>query len=207
MPVELPRTPTRRGGFRQRLAKFVLHVMGWTPDGDPPALAHFVIIAAPHTWWWDAFWMNAFAWYWNIDLNWLVKASAAKYPLGVGWLIRNVGGVLVDRSSKHGLVEQLAAEFKNRETLHLALAPEGTRKKGEYWKSGFYHIARMSNVPICMSYLDYGKKRGGFGPVFWAKGDLRADMALMRSFYHADMAHFPEKFTPPRLVEEDAPAR
>ncbi len=62
-------------------------------------------------------------------------------------------------------------------------------------------------MPICLSYLDYGRLRGGFGPCFMPSGNLKADMDIVRAFYRDVQARCPEKFTPPRLrEEEDAPS-
>jgi 1-acyl-sn-glycerol-3-phosphate acyltransferase len=199
--VERPRA-RRPGGVRHRIADAVLRLGGWKADGDPPDLDKFVIIAAPHTALVDGFWMNAFAWYYGVEIRWLVKASAAVGPMR--WVLDNVGAVLVDRSQSHNLVAHLAEEFRRRESLALAIAPEGTRSSGKLWKSGFYHVARGANVPICMSYLDYGRKRGGFGPCFKLSGDVRADMDVVRAFYADVTAKDPSKFTPPRLKEEAA---
>ena len=89
-------------GFRAWFAATVLRLGGWTIGAAPPKLDKYVIIAAPHTTWWDGFWMLAFAWYWGIDLSWMGKASLTKGPLG--WIPRKFGVIPVDRSAPHGLV-------------------------------------------------------------------------------------------------------
>jgi 1-acyl-sn-glycerol-3-phosphate acyltransferase len=81
--------------------------------------------------------------------------------------------------------------------LILVIAPEGTRKRGEYWKSGFYHVALRANVPIAASFLDYGKKTVGYGPLFWPGGD--GDEELLVSFYADKRGRHPDQETPPRL--------
>ena len=192
----------RNSGLRQRLASLVLRLGGWTAEGVPPDLPKYVIVAAPHTWWWDGFWMVAFAWRWGLRINWLVKSTAARYPFGA--LLRALGAIPVDRSSPQGLVSQLTAEFGERLELLLSISPEGTRARRDYWKSGFYQVARAANVPVCLSYLDYGRMKGGFGPCFLLTGDMHADMNRIRAFYRDVRGRVPEQFTPPRLREEDA---
>jgi 1-acyl-sn-glycerol-3-phosphate acyltransferase len=44
------------------------------------------------------------------------------------------------------------------ENLVIALSPEGTRKKVDKLRTGFYFIAKKANVPIVMVGLDYSKK-------------------------------------------------
>jgi 1-acyl-sn-glycerol-3-phosphate acyltransferase len=196
----IPRRKPATGGLKYMIAVFCLWARGWKAIGDPPDLKKFVIVAAPHTSWWDGFWMVAFSWRWGMDLQWLVKDTVA--PAWMKWIIRSLGGILVNRSGAHGLVGQLAEEYRTSDELHIAIPPEGTRSKGEFWKSGFYFVAKEANVPICLSYLDYSKRRGGFGPVFHPTGNLKADMDRVRAFYEGSTACYPEKFTPPRLREE-----
>ncbi|PRQ03399.1 Acyltransferase [Enhygromyxa salina] len=196
------RPDSQRGrGFRARFAAFVLRLGGWTIGGAPPKLNKYVIIAAPHTTWWDGFWMLAFAWWWGIDLAWMGKASLVNGPLG--WIPRRFGVIPVDRSAPQGLVAQIVGQFASRESLLLAIPPEGTRSKRDYWKSGFYQIARGSELPICMSYLDYANREAGFGPLWEPGEDIVADMDRVRRFYKTEWARYPELFTPPRLREEE----
>lgn len=202
-PVDLkvPRLYTPRSGFIKRtIARVALYIGGWTVETPPPDLDKFVVLAAPHTYWWDGFWMLAFAWRFGIRLSWLVKLSSTRGLMG--WLVRRTGAVPVDRSSPQGLVQQLVEEFRNNDELVLVIPPEGTRAKRELWKSGFYHIARQSDVPIALSYLDYGRTAIGFGPCFKLTGNVSADMQKIRDFYGTMRGKIPENFTEPRLREE-----
>jgi len=65
----------------------------------------------------------------------------------------------------------------------LVLSPEGTRKKVERWKMGFYHIACGAGVPIVLGALDYQNRRVFIGPAFWPSGDEVADMREILAFY------------------------
>jgi 1-acyl-sn-glycerol-3-phosphate acyltransferase len=80
---------------------------------------------------------------------------------------------------------------------------EGTRSHVEYWKSGFYHIARGAKVPVLLSYLDVGRKVGGIGPAIELSGDFRADMDKIREFYAGMQGFRPENAGVIRLREED----
>jgi len=117
--------------------------------------------------------------------------------------MRALGGIPVRRDKRENLVESLAALFEEYEDLALVVPAEGTRHHVDYWKSGFYHIARTANVPIVMSYLDYTEGRGGFGPAFYPSGDVRKDMDAIRAFYDGKQGKFPELFGHIRLREED----
>jgi 1-acyl-sn-glycerol-3-phosphate acyltransferase len=194
------RRTVRGRGLRARFAALCLRLGGWTVGGAPPTINKYVIVAAPHTTWWDGFWMLAFAWVWGVDLAWMGKASLLRGPLG--WIPKACGLVPVDRSAPQGLVAQIVEEFESRDSLLLAIPPEGTRGKRDYWKSGFYQIAVGAGLPVCLSYLDYGTREAGFGPMIDADEDVCAHMDRVRAFYKSSWAKYPEKFTLPLLREE-----
>lgn len=178
----------------QRLARLVFRLVGWHTEGAPPATPRYVLIAAPHTSNWDAAVMLLAARIFGIELSWFIKKSWFFFPMGA--LLRRVGGVPIDRSRAHGMVEQAVAELKRRDKLVLAVPPEGTRGRAAHWKSGFYHIARGAGVPIVLGYLDYGRKAAGLGPAFVPTGDIEADFAVFREFYSKITARYPDKVGP-----------
>ncbi len=120
----------------------------------------------------------------------------------LGWLMRKAGGIPVRRDRSNKLVDQMAREFENRDALVLVVPAEGTRGYVPHWKSGFYHIARLAEVPILLGYLDYARKRGGFGSVVRPTGDVRHDMAEIRAFYADKVGKYPDQFGEVRLKEE-----
>ena len=146
--------------------------------------------------------MVAFAAVYDVPLRFLMKHTVFWWPLGV--LLRALGGISVDRRSRHNLVEQLVEALAHEDELALGVPPEGTRKYAEYWKSGFYHIARGAGLPIIPAYLDWEKKEAGFGMILWPSDDIRADMDQLRAFYAGKSGLHPENVGPIRLREEDA---
>lgn len=135
---------------------------------------------------------------------WVGKHTLFRAPFG--WVMRALGGIPVERSAAHHMVEQLASEFAARPSLALAMPPEGTRSLAPHWKSGFYHVATTAHVPIALGYLDYARKEGGIGAPIAASGDLRADMDRIRAFYAGKAGRHPELQGPIRLPAEDEPA-
>ena len=129
------------------------------------------------------------------------KHTLFKPPFG--WFMRWMGGVAVDRRANHNVVDQMAKELRERESLILAVPAEGTRKYVDYWKSGFYYIAQQAGVPIILGFLDYEKKVGGFGPALMPSGDIRADMDKIREFYKDIKGKRPEYFGRIRLRAEE----
>ncbi len=100
----------------------------------------------------------------------------------------------------------MVEHFENNESLVLMVPAEGTRSHVEYWKSGFYHIARAADVPVVLSYLDFGKKVGGLGPALKLTGDVAVDMDRIRAFYAGMKGLRPENVGVIRLREEDVAA-
>jgi 1-acyl-sn-glycerol-3-phosphate acyltransferase len=116
--------------------------------------------------------------------------------------MRAVGGIPITRHQRRNMVDQMLQAFAERDELALVVPVEATRARTEHWKSGFYHIASQAGVPIVMGYLDYSRKRGGFGPSLTPSGDLRRDMDELRAFYEPIVGKHPAEFGPVRLEKE-----
>jgi 1-acyl-sn-glycerol-3-phosphate acyltransferase len=84
----------------------------------------------------------------------------------------------------------------------LILAAEGTRSRGEYWKSGFLRLSRDTGLPITLAFFDPPTRTMGFAPTFHASDDVVADMDVVRAFYADKLGIKPQNATPPRLREE-----
>jgi 1-acyl-sn-glycerol-3-phosphate acyltransferase len=182
------------------LARWFLKLTGWQPEGASPVERRFVLIAAPHTSNWDLAYLLALAVIFDVKVSWMGKHQLFRPPLG--WVMRPLGGIPVRRHRAGNLVSQMALVFAESESLALVVPAEGTRGYVAHWKSGFYHIARQANVPIVMGYLDYRRRRGGFGPALHPTGDLRRDMNEIRDFYADKVGKYPEQFGEVRLKEE-----
>ncbi len=187
--------------MRTALARLVLRCMRWTTVVQRPIPDKCVMIAAPHTTNWDFVVTVAMARVSGISIRWLGKAALFRPPMG--WLMRALGGVPVERGSASGMVAALAAEFATHDELHLVVPAEGTRSKTEHWKSGFYRVALAADVPVLCAYVDGPRRTGGFGPVIHLTGDARADMDRIRAFYEDKEGLKPDRFGPIRLSDED----
>jgi len=160
-----------------------LKLAGWKVLGALPADAQrSVFIAAPHTSNWDLPYTLMVAFVLRLNIYWMGKSSIFSFPFGP--LMRWLGGISVDRAKSNNLVAASAEAIKQAQgALQLIVPPEGTRSKTRYWKTGFYHIAVVAQVPIVMAYMDYERKVSGLGPMFVPTGDLEADMLRIKAFY------------------------
>jgi len=192
--------------LKKLLARIWLWAFRWKPEGDRPTDPRFVLIAAPHTSNWDLPHLIAFAWYYDVQIAWLAKQQIFRPPFGA--FFRALGGIPVIRERRTNMVDAMAKTVVDLEVtgdrpLGMVIPVEGTRRWSPHWKSGFYHISRKSGVPIVLSYLDYARGVGGFGPSIHPTGDLSDDMDRIREFYEGRQGRFPELFGPVRLAEED----
>jgi len=178
LPPQAPKTGNR---FTRWIGRSVLRLGGWTLTGDWPDVPRMVVIAAPHSSGWDAVWGLAAKLALGVDITFIAKAELFWGPLG--WLLRRFGGHPVDRSAPGGIVDQTANEIRNAERMWFVLAPEGTRKRVEHWKTGFWKIARRAEVPVFCAWFHYPDKTIGLGPLVELTDDSSADMARIRDIY------------------------
>lgn len=180
----------KAGWFLNRLAILLFWLTGWKTEGSLPAIPRFVVIAAPHTSYWDALVMLTAGCVFNVKFSWMVKDAVFFFPLGI--LVRFFGGIPIDRSKRSNVVGQAVEAFEKAPAMFLAVSPEGTRQSSDHWKTGFYHIATGAGVPIVFGYVDYGRKVAGLGRVFSPTGDIESDFDEFAAFYNTVTPKYPE---------------
>ena len=169
-------TPVLRG-----LSSLILRIIGWKATGKPIDHQRFVLIGAPHTSNWDFPLMLMVVLKLRLQLHWMGKHSLFMFPFG--GLMRWLGGIPIDRTRHHGVVDQVARQYRENSQLVVLVPPEGTRSKVKEWKTGFYHIANKAGVPILMGYLDTGIKEAGLADFFYPTGNVEEDIRAIRAFY------------------------
>ncbi len=165
-------------------------MMGWSFEGEYPQHKKFVAAVAPHTSNWDFVVGMAAVFALRLKWSFLGKHSIFVWPFG--GLLKKLGGIPIERSRSHGLVAQLGDRFAQSEYMALAMAPEGTRSKVDYWKSGFLQIANRADVPLLLIYFDFSRKVIGFGPCMAVSDDLDAEMQKVRNFYAKIPGKYPD---------------
>lgn len=170
----------------QWLAKFIyFKLLGWKVVGNTTfskdTIKKAVIIAVPHTSWHDFYIGILLRKVVDIKVNFIGKKELFKGPLG--YYLKAVGGRPIDRSSNQNKVQEIANFFDKEEEFRLALAPEGTRKKVDQWRTGFYYMAKAANVPILMFSLDFKNKQNRVSEPFYPTDDKDADFKFMKRFY------------------------
>ncbi|HEX7606836.1 MAG TPA: lysophospholipid acyltransferase family protein [Usitatibacter sp.] len=173
--------PRRGSAAACAFGRLVLRLMGWRVDGEVPDLPKFVIAVAPHTSNWDFVVGAATMFALDLRLSFIGKHTLFRWP--VAGVLRWMGGIPVDRGASHGLVGETVKAFASVDGRILAIAPQGTRKRGARFRSGFLHIARGANVPVVLASLDYASRCLRLGPSFMPGEDVDAELARVEAFF------------------------
>ena len=181
LPVLGPDIPRAGGPISRALGRWILSAFRFRIEGNFPDLSKFVIIAAPHTSNWDFPLAMGAKLALGIGARWLGKHTIFVFPFSL--LLRRLGGIPVDRSASNDVVSQVTTEFARRERMVLGLAPEGTRKKVERWRTGFYHIAHAAGVPIVPVALDWESRTIRILTPFVTTGAVDTDIAVLQQHF------------------------
>lgn len=185
----------------QRLSDACLAVAGWRADVAEPVPERCVVVGAHHTTWWDLILTLLLMGATGLRFRWVGKESLFRGPLG--WLLRALGGMPVQRSARANFVGQMVEAFERGGPLRVAILPEGTRRRVDHWKTGFYYVALGANVPVVLGYADYRRRRVGLGPVLVPSGDIAADFQRYRAFYAGVTARNPALQGDVRLAADE----
>lgn len=173
------------------LAKFIYYrMLGWKTVGEFPSLDKCVFAVVPHTSWVDFFLGLLIRRVMNIQINFIAKKSLFKPPFG--WYFRWMGGAPIDRSKSSDTVTAIASIFNKKKIFRLALSPEGTRKKVDKWKTGFYYIAKAANVPIILVAFDYGGKQIRISGPQYPTSNVEEDFKAYNEFFKGAIGKIPE---------------
>lgn len=179
--------------MKKLIARFVFWIKGWKTSIQNFEIAkRSVMIAAPHTSNWDLVYMMGVLWLHKIPVKFFIKDA---YTKGIhGGFFRWLGGIGINRKEAGNRVETAAQLFKEKEELIIIIPPEGTRKRVEKWKKGFYFIAQRANVPVSFGFLDYKEKVGGVGGYIELSDSFENDMEKIQAFYKTKTGKFPELY-------------
>jgi 1-acyl-sn-glycerol-3-phosphate acyltransferase len=174
------------------LSRLILYLTGWRTQSANIDFPKYILIGVPHTSNWDFvigyMAMSAI----GLKLSWIGKHTLFRGPFG--WLLYRMGGIPVNRNLSTNFVDQVVTSFNEYERQIVAIAPEGTRKHTQYWKSGFYYIALKAKIPIVFGFVDYGRRLAGTGDFLIPSGQLERDLLKLRKFYEKIIPKFPDNF-------------
>lgn len=140
----------------KKFATFLLRLAGWTVDDFIPPEQKYVLIVAPHTSWKDALIGRLAFWTKKLPARFFIKKEFFVFPFG--FLLKALGGLPINREQAQHVVEHAVSLLETHKRLALIITPEGTRKRTERWKKGFYYIAKRAQVPLYAGIVDYKTK-------------------------------------------------
>lgn len=174
------------------VSRFILKILGWKFEGDiPRGLKKYIIIVYPHTSTWDLIIGFVLRSAINLDAKFIGKAELFEGPFA--WFFYWMGGQPVVRQKSTNYVESVVRVFNEKENLIIAMSPEGTRKRVEKFKTGFYYIALGAKVPIVMVQFNFGEKIIHFVDPFQPSGNINQDMEKIYNHYTGVKGKNPEK--------------
>jgi 1-acyl-sn-glycerol-3-phosphate acyltransferase len=182
-----------------RLARASLRLFGWRSVFAALPAPKGIIVIYPHTSNWDFVVAVLYKLGVGFPVRWMGKDSLFRWPLGS--LFLRLGGIPIRRDAPTGFVAEVLDEFANRDWMWLAAAPEGTRKRTDHWKSGFYRIALAGGLPVGLGFIDYPTRTVGIGEYLYMTGDSAHDFARIRAFYADKHGQKPENEGDIRLRE------
>ena len=181
--------------MKKQICAFLLRMLGWKANGFVIPEKKCIIIGVPHTSAWD--FIISYLFYTGIggNANVLIKKEFFFWPLG--YFLKKMGGLPIDRSKGTDVIRQTVQLFNEKETMHLALTPEGTRKRTTKWRGGFHAIAKSADIPVYLGSFDWGKKQISVWEKFELSDDYQADIKRMKDFYREKgiKGKYPDQFT------------
>lgn len=178
--------------IKRTLCRWILQLFGWTMGPDGGDIPKSVICVAPHTSNLDLTLGKLFYNALGKKSKFLMKKEWFFFPFNI--LFKSMGGIPVNRDKSSSTTEQITREFAKHDTFHIAITPEGTRKKTKEWKKGFYYIALKAGVPVQVAYIDYGRKEVGMKAVFYPTGNVEEDILAIRSMYNGIKGYHEKNF-------------
>lgn len=164
---------------------------GWRVEGfDHKSIPKKIFVVLPHTSNWDfpvGYMLKVFD---GMDVRWIAKASLFRFPFG--WLMKSMGGIPVNRKQARNFVPTMIELYEKNEVFSTAIAPEGTRKKVDKLKSGYYRIASGANIPVIYTKFDWENMIVHFGEPRMAADTWEEECAYAMDYFADVVGRVPE---------------
>lgn len=165
--------------------------LGWRIKGQfPSELKKYIIVVAPHTSNWDFMVGLCVRSICRLNAFYIGKKELFVWP--VGWLFKYLGGYPVDRTKNSNFVDAVAALFREKDEFVISITPEGTRKRNDDWKTGFYHIAKKADIPLVTAAFDYPSKSVIIGKPFMPGNSAEETVVELKKYFSQYKGKIPE---------------
>lgn len=174
--------PRRHNPTIAKLAQKFMDLAGWKIVGHIPDIPKAVILAAPHTSNIDGIYAIPTLLALDADIKLMGKKQLFQVPV-LKHILKWAGVIAIDREKKGSTLQASIDRFQQESKLFLGIAPEGTRKYTEQWKTGFYYMAVGAKVPIIPVAMDYARKEVRFLEAFYPTGNIEHDLPELYERY------------------------
>lgn len=188
--------PKRGGTITPVIGSRLLKLLGWRTVGDIPNVSQAVVLALPHTSYFDGLYALPGLFAIDLKVSIMGKHTLFKIPV-LAQMLLWLGLIPINRGHKGSVLQASIDKFKTGEPLFLGLSPEGTRDYTKEWKTGFYYLALGAGVPILPVALDYKTKEIRFLSPVYPTGDIEADLPKVYAQYKGVMPKYPERLSQP----------
>jgi 1-acyl-sn-glycerol-3-phosphate acyltransferase len=167
----------------KQICRFLMKLLGWKAINGVMPHKKGIILGVPHTSAWD--FVISYLYYTSVGgvVHILIKKEFFFWP--VGFFLRKSGAIPIDRSKGATVVKQTIELMNQQEKFHLAITPEGTRRKATRWKAGFHGIAKATGATVYLGYFDWGKKEIGWTDTLELTDDPQEDIRRMKAYYRS----------------------
>jgi 1-acyl-sn-glycerol-3-phosphate acyltransferase len=180
--------------MNRKVAKFLLKAGKWKTEGKLPEENKVLVTTAPHTSKMDIFWAMVFYSSLGGKFNFVIRKELDFWPLRS--VLQKMGGIRIQNATGINFIKLMIMVYENHEKVHMAIAPEGTVKRNPVWSAAFHVVAKTSNVPVYMAYLDYKKKLIGITTDKLELTDSANESVVkLYKFYDGFTAKIPQNFT------------
>jgi len=195
-PLEIRDKTIFDGFIVKHILKFLFNIWfkltGWKPINGVHEGAG-VTIAAPHTSNWDVVYAMGAAILLDIKIYFSIKESWCRIPV-IGRLMMWMGAIPINRDSgSQGQIDKIKRfvdKHKKRRVFFL-FTPEGTRGKVDQWKTGFYHLAKGTHLPIFLAKVDFRTKESGVFHTYHLTDNKAEDIRSIQESYKKVQGKFP----------------
>ncbi len=188
--------PKRGGTITPVIGACLLKTLGWRNVGEIPNISQAVVLALPHTSYFDGLYALPGLFALDLKVSIMGKHTLFKIPV-LAQILLWLGLIPINRGHKGSVLQASIDKFKTGEPLFLGLSPEGTRDYTKEWKTGFYYLALGAGVPILPVALDYKTKEIRFLSPVYPTGDIEADLPKVYAQYKGVMPKYPECLSQP----------
>lgn len=140
----------------QKFSSVLLNFMGWKIIGDIPSAGRHVYAFYPHTTIWDGPLCLLVGLSSKKNKKFLIAVKESFDKPILKDICKKINFLPIQRNSS-GLKMMLKTLDENK-NLNIAVAIEGTRKKSDGVKPGFFIIAKKTHTPVVLGTADWQNK-------------------------------------------------